>query len=204
MISWRVAMTLAIAAVIGGCATPKQLDDVQLDWRPTESIGTLGVITLVGTPQQKIEIAPLRMTPSSPQLIGENREEATPLPVTTRDDVAAFVTLHLKQMLSDAGLAITESGGNLILRGEVTSFFVTETDLYRGDVRLRLDLVDPSGRVLWSGIVGGTANHFGRSYKEENYLETLSDSLTHAAFNLMHNGDFEKALSGAHHVVRSR
>jgi hypothetical protein len=42
---------------------------------------------------------------------------------------------------------------------------------------------------------GGSSKRFGRSYKAENYYETMSDAITHAASNLANDTGFHQALT---------
>jgi len=58
-----------------------------------------------------------------------------------------------------------------------------------------ISYADASGKELWSGTTGGTATRFGRSYKANNYYETLSDSLIEATYSLITNRSFHDALA---------
>ena len=147
-----------------------------------------------------LRVQPLTDARKDATRIGENREDENEhkiLTVTTRDDVPKFCTEHLETVLGDLGLNTGQTTDGLSLAGEVIQFFVTERNTYVGDVRLKLRLVRPNGDVLWTGLVAGSEEHWGRSYKAENYYETLSDSLVVAAFNLLKEDGFRKALIGA-------
>jgi hypothetical protein len=50
-------------------------------------------------------------------------------------------------------------------------------------------------RLGLSGVVLGSAEHFGRSYKAENYDETFSDMVLHTTYNLLANPAFHEALA---------
>jgi hypothetical protein len=147
----------------------------------------------------KVELRALGDTRARPDLIGENRDkedEGIVLTVTTADSAPRFVTDNLHRVLADAGLDMVNGGGDVILSGELKRFFVLETSTYAGDVSLKLEVRSKGGKLLWAGTVGGTAKRFGRSYKSENYYETLSDSLMDAAYKLLQNESFLKALGG--------
>ncbi len=101
----------------------------------------------------------------------------------------------MKQIIAAAGLDVVDSGGTRVLKGELKQFYVDETDTYKGDVRLLVTLTDASGKAVWTGTTGGTSTRFGRSYKAENYYETLSDSLIEATYNLLKNPGFHDALA---------
>ncbi len=68
------------------------------------------------------------------QAIGENREEPTPKPVTTTEDVGAFVSTHMRELFNKAGLKTVDGDGAVTIKGEVTQFFVRETSVYRSEV----------------------------------------------------------------------
>jgi hypothetical protein len=50
------------------------------------------------------------------------------------------------------------------------------------------------GKEIWSGVLLGAAERFGRSYKADNYYETLSDMVVRASYNLLSNPEFRQAL----------
>ena len=70
---------------------------------------------------------------------------------------------------------------------------VNEGSKYNGDVRLKLQVVR-DGKTTWTGVVSGTSKRFGRSYKAENYYETISDALLHVIQSLAADPGFLDAL----------
>ncbi len=125
-----------------------------------------------------------------PELIAENREKATPRPVTTKDDVGAFVMTHMRRIFYRAGLTTVDSGGDVVISGEVRQFFVEETDTYKASVVIRLTVRNSAGAALWEGDVSGSASTFGRSYSMVNYDQVLSDSIIDATATLLKDHDF--------------
>jgi hypothetical protein len=91
---------------------------------------------------------------------------------------------------------VVDSGGTAILKTELRRFFVDETNTYQAEVILRVTLTDPDGNVLWSGLTSGASARRGRSFRADNYYETLSDSLVGAVQQLIQNRGFHKALAG--------
>lgn len=192
---WKALFICMSCLAISACANNQKLENVPLVWKPTVALGTSGTVDVMYL-QRSITVLPLQDQRSDRGLIGENREQSAPRPITTSGNVAAFMTQHIRDLLAQAGCKIVAANGELRLSGEVVSFFVPETDTYVGDVRIRATLRTASNKIVWQGIVGGTAEHFGRSYKPENYYETLSDSLIHLVENLLRDPDFRKALAG--------
>ena len=216
----HILVTVSAAVLITGCAgtsstgssssssaaTPgsstasaaktDKLENIPLVWRPTTSTAKLGAVDLTGLADTKLQIDPVADTRSNPGFIGQNSEKQPPRKVTTPDSVSGFVTDHLKQLMSAAGINVVDSGGSTILKSEIQQFFVDETETYRGDVRLKVTLTNSAGKTLWTGVTSGTSTRFGRSYKADNYYETLSDSLIEATYNLLQNSGFRAALAG--------
>ncbi len=180
-------------------AAQKPLAGIPLVWKPTTPASEYGAVNLTAVAGAKVEIRELKDARERPDLIGENRDkedEGIVLPVTTSDSPARFVTDNLKRVWSDAGLDLVDAGGDVVVTGELKRFFVLETSTYAGDIHLKLEVKSKDGKILWAGTAGGTAKRFGRSYKSENYYETLSDSLMDAAYKLLQNESFLKALGG--------
>jgi hypothetical protein len=186
--------TLLLTA--GATAAPKLLQNIPLVWKPTDSLGTVGPLNLSGPViSTALHIDPLVDTRNNPSLIAENHENTDRvLPVTTSGDVAAFVTDHVKDTLHLGGLHVVDGPGDLTLSGEIRQYFVTETSTYHSELSLVLHLKDAHGKEVWSGAVAGGAERFGRSYKAENYYETLSDAVIRATYNLLSNPGFTDAF----------
>jgi hypothetical protein len=197
--SHRILSILCTILLLAGSASaaPKLLQNIPLVWKPTETLSSLGPLNLPGPIiSTALHVDKLVDTRSNPSMIAENQETPEkPLPVTTSDDVAAFITDHLREALHGAGLNVVEGPGDMTLSGEVRQFFVTETGTYHSELSLVLHLKDAHGREVWSGAAAGGTDRFGRSYKAENYYETLSDAVVRAAHNLLSNPVFIDAFS---------
>jgi len=176
-------------------AAPKLLRDIPLKWTPTQGFSELGPLDVSGSLlTTKVHFETFVDARSNPESIAENREKADARPVTTKDNVAEFVTLHLRESVHGAGVTTVDDAGDVSISGEIRQFFVTETNLYHGDLSLLVHVKNSQGKEIWSGIIPGGAEHFGRSYKADNYYETMSDMVMRAAYNLLANADFRAAL----------
>lgn len=176
---------------VAAYAAPKLLEHVQLQWKPTSQISLGGA----QISQATIQFEPFKDTRQKPELIGENREDDTPKPVTTADDVGAFVSTHMRELFNRAGLNTVDNNGAVIVTGEVQRFFVGETSTYQAEVEVHLTLMSRAGKKLWSGTASGDAKRFGRSYKLENYYEVLSDALVNTTSSILQSDQFQKAMS---------
>ncbi|HEU4411729.1 MAG TPA: YajG family lipoprotein [Polyangiaceae bacterium] len=119
--------------------------------------------------------------------IGQNTEKAAAVPVVAADDPAAFVKSVVVRQLQSLGATVreqrAESTAQLVLH--LTTFWVNETNRYRAEVRVRAEVLDPSGERRWEGVVVGTASNFGRSLSVVNYQETFSNATLQAADRLL-------------------
>jgi hypothetical protein len=171
----------------------KLLEHIPLQWRPTSSL-QFGTQQVTPSP---VQFATFKDVRPKPELIGENREDdlKPPKPVTTSEDVGAFVSAHIRDLFKQAGLNTVDSNGSVIVKGEVTQFFVTETNTYEAQVAVHLSVESPAGATLWSGVASGDAKRFGRSYKAENYYEVLSDATVNAVSSMLQSSEFQRALA---------
>ena len=183
---------LLMTFALGAEAKTPLLEHVPLRWRATSDL-KLGTMEMAQTP---IQVEPFQDARANPETIGENREDEAPKPVTTNDDVGAFVSRHLRDLLDKGGLKTVDSDGAVIIKGEVEQFFVRETSTYKSTVAIHLTVMSRDGQTLWSGTASGDATRFGRSYKLENYYEVLSDALVNTVSSMLQSPEFQKALSG--------
>jgi hypothetical protein len=189
----RALLFAALTTIaVGAQAKTALLQHVPLKWSPTSAL-KLGTVEMSQAP---IQVESFQDVRPNPQVIGENREDDTPKPVTTADDVGAFVSKHMRELLDHAGLKPVDSGGSVTIKGEVKQFFVRETGTYKSTVAVHLTVLGSDGQTLWSGTASGDATRFGRSYKLENYYEVLSDALVNTVSSMLQSAEFQKALRG--------
>jgi hypothetical protein len=185
-------LLLALAVTLGAHARTVPLQNVPLQWKPTSELQ----LSTMQMPSGSIQFETFQDERNQKETIGENLEDDKPKPVTTTDDVGAFVCTHMRGLFDHAGLKTTDSDGAIRIKGEVRQFFVTETATYKSVVVVHLTVMDRGGKTLWSGLASGDATRFGRSYKLENYYEVLSDAIVNTVSSLLESADFQKALSG--------
>jgi hypothetical protein len=184
-------LVVGAAAVAGG-----DLQNIPLKWTPTSTFVEMGHVDVNGPmASAKIHFEPLVDTRQNPSLVAENREKPEKIrQVTTSGDVAAFVTDHLKDTLHGAGLNIVDGPADVIISGEIRQFFVTEVNTYGGEMSVLLHVKSSAGKELWTGAAAGDSTRWGRSYKADNYYETMSDMILRAAFNLLSTPGFRDAF----------
>lgn len=189
----RLAL-VALLAVSSNAMASKELSNIPLVWSPTQSFAEFGAIDLNGIGNVKVQFNAFTDARKNLALIAENHEKEPPRQVTTKDNVASFLTDHVKETFGKAGLDVVDSGGDVVVSGEIRDFFVNETDQYVGNITVYVTLTNTSGKVLWQGVAGGGASNFGRSYKADNYYETLSNAVLKLSNSLLNSPGFHGAL----------
>ncbi|MEK6211972.1 MAG: hypothetical protein AABM64_16655 [Pseudomonadota bacterium] len=198
----RFHFALAVFATcmsLGNFATVNaadKLEGIPLTWKPTSPISERAPLDLKGLEGIKLQIDPFTDKREDPAFIGRNMNKVPLRKVTTNDDVARFVTYQVKLLMSGLGLKVVESGGDVILKGEIRRFFVEETNRYNAEVELQATFTDANGKILWVVATTGTSSRFGIAYKANNYYEVLSDALIGATHELVQNPGFRKVLTG--------
>jgi hypothetical protein len=187
-----ILTALLLSVALTAASNPKLLEHIPLQWRPTSAL-QLGTIQIAAS---TVTIAPFTDGRDNKELIGENREDKIPKPVTTTDDVGAFVSTNIRRLFDQAGLKTVDSNAAVIIQGEVKQFFVREESTYKSTVEIHLTVTDQDGKTLWKGLASGDATRFGRSYKAENYYEVLSDAVVNTVSSMLQADDFRKAMSG--------
>lgn len=188
----RARLLMLSLVATAAYAAPKYLEHVHLQWKPTSEL-QLGTAQMS---QARIQFLPFQDTRSNKEAIGENNEDDKPKPVTTPDDVGAFVGTHMRELFNHAGMKTVDSDGDVVIKGEITQFYVRETSTYKSEVGVHVTVTDRSGKTLWAGLASGDANRFGRSYKLENYEEVLSDAVVNTVSSMLESPQFQSALSG--------
>lgn len=185
---------LSVAVTLSAYAYAKTalLENIPLQWKPTSELQ----LSTMQMPSGSIQFDTFQDERNRKEMIGENLEDNTPKPVTTSDDVGAFVSSHMRVLFDRAGLKTVDSDAAIRVKGEVRQFFVTETATYKSILVVHLTVTDREGKTLWSGLASGDATRFGRSYKAENYYEVLSDAVVNTASSLLESAEFQKALAG--------
>jgi hypothetical protein len=159
---------------------PKLVEGVSLEWRPTGEIGRAAVDALHAFKGKRVQVRPFVDDREDKRLIARNTEQRTVKTLNTRDDVGAWCSTRLEDVLHEATVQVVDRDPDLIVSGNVTHFMVVEKDVYRGTVSLVLTVTDGTGKALWTNTVTGEAKRWGRSYSQENYMETLSAALLRA------------------------
>ncbi len=187
---------LLLLVCLSLCLLSCALENIPMEWRPTADLyreaDTRNLSPLLA---EKIKLVPFVDLRENPKEIGRNVERPTrPKPVTTRDDVGQWCTEKFRYCLGQFGITPVTSGASLILKGEIVQFYVREDNLYNGNVGLRLKAERPNGKVVWQGMMVGSISRMGRSLKDENYYEILSDSFVQAFHAFLKDDSLAKAL----------
>ncbi len=195
-------LLLALAVLVVGPAEAKKkkklLHGIPMVWSPTDDIGDVGVVNLTDLYDITIGVTPFTDKRRDPEVIAKNIEDmddGVVLEVTTSDDVGAWVSDRFVFVLESLGMTVASTDADVEIEGEIRRFFVEEDNMYEGDVGILLT-VKKGDEVLWKGMTNGSAKRWGRSYKADNYFETLSDATLEAIHNAIRDRHFRDALAG--------
>jgi len=183
---------LLVTLMLCGCASVHV--DVPLIWKPTNDLYDADSSTLTSLNAHNYKIAAFTDIRQNKKEIARNIESSEEKLVTTRDDVAEWCSSRFKDIVKQNGFNVVEENANVTIKGEILQFYVTEDSLYKANVGVKITVEGAGGKVMWQGLMAGHAKRFGRSYKLENYYETLSDAYLDSVNGLLKNQEFRAAL----------
>lgn len=192
--SLSVLVCLLVAIILTGFTSLKS--DVPLVWSPTNEVLDAGTGTLAGLYSYKYKIMPFTDMRENKKEIARNTEHNDEKLVTTRDDVAVWCRDNFEDIVKQHGLNVVKTNANVIIKGEVLKFYVTEDSMYKAKVGIRITVENAMGKILWQGVTTGAEDRFGRSHDLENYHKTLSDAYLNAVKSLLRDHGFQTALRG--------
>jgi hypothetical protein len=174
-------------------AVYKPLTNQKLYWKPTNEISDIAVGSLAN---HKFKIAAFKDARATKpkNRIGVNIEGRDKKYVDAdTGDFGPFVTTHISETLTKAGMDIVQSGEKITLSGEIKDLFVEEENTYKGRAIIKY-VATKGGTVVWSGVMSGSATRFGRSYKMDNYMESVSDAIMDSLAKLTADQEFKTAV----------
>ncbi len=191
--SFRVAGVIFAVLTTIAIAAPKELI-VVLKWNPNVKL-PMPTLDMTGG-LFSFSVAPVIDKRDKGTQIGENVEGKVPVPVYTKSDVPAFIGEHLAAQLKRIGLDVQAGEtGQRVLRPELVEFWVSEGNHYNASVRVKVTITDTRGKELWTGMVGGGSDNFGRSLKPDNYTEAYSNSIQELAAKLVSAPGFRASIA---------
>jgi hypothetical protein len=196
----RFLVTVAAFLLCAGAGAPAMgadLTDIPLMWKPTDTISSLDAIDMTAFQNATFAMKPFNDLRKRPEEIGKNVEKRLTdrvRLVTTKNDVALWLTDHFGQVLKEFDIDVVKSNSTFTLEADVVKFYVTEESQYKADVGLKVRLRSKNGDMLWEGMVSTSSSQWGSSYKADNYYEALSNATISAVYALLKNDSFRQAV----------
>jgi hypothetical protein len=184
---------IIITALLCGMASA-DLTDVPLVWTPVNNSYNVSPATIAGYGSHKFKIMPFSDLRKDKEEIGRNIERGQLKLVTTKDDAGRWCADALKEIFRHYGLKLADTKETVILKGDIVKLHVTESSTYEATATVKMTARNSSGNVLWQGTINGNSKRFGRSYKLDNYYESLSEAYQDAVNGMLKNSAFRKAL----------
>jgi hypothetical protein len=186
-----------LSATQGQLSLFPDLIDIPLEWKPSREIRATPDMDLMLLQRKKIEIKLFQDLREDQSEIGRNVEKKftdKDRLVTTKDNVAEWLTRNFTDVLTDLNVLTTKEQGDAFLDADILKFQVKESGRYSATILLKMRLLSREGTVLWEDVIVGTSNNWGVFFKKDNYYEGLSDACIDAANNLVRNERFKAAL----------
>ena len=171
--------------------------DIPLEWKPSREIKATPDMDLMLLQRKKIEVKLFNDLRSNQSEIGRNVEKKftdEDRLVTTKDNVAEWLTRNFTEVLTDLNVLTTKEQGDAYLTADIQKFYVKESGRYSASILLKMQLLSREGEVLWENIILGASNNWGVFFKKDNYNEGLSNACIDAANNLVRNEGFKEGL----------
>lgn len=185
-----IACLIGASTVALGAQKPL---NVPLKWTPDETADAPPIDVTGGVHALRME--PVVDKREKGAAIGENTKKKPPVPIVTSSDVPAFVGEQVGSLLKRFGVELTTAvDAARVMRLELLELWCVDSDLYHGTARLKVTVTDASGRELWSAVVSGGSDNYGRSLRPINFQETLSNAIQTFAVNLLKADAFQKAV----------
>jgi hypothetical protein len=190
---------LASLALLGGCSTTGASRGplvVPLAYTPEHARDSIKPYP-AELPASRIFVGRFEDKREKADAIGVNTEHSNPVQVVAGTDPAEFFRQTLIKQLRRAGLNLVEDAGQAdrMISGDLTRFWVEESNNYQGEIDATVRVTDKGGMVRWNGAVVGQGQNFGRSLSAENYRETLSDAMVRLTYeSLLVNPEFQNAI----------
>jgi hypothetical protein len=203
-----------VAALAAPLRAAKGFTEIPLEWRPTITRLDLKVPEIDHAPFARVRIRVDTFADARGVAAGTLGETSAAggasVPLSTPDDLPAFVTDEFLALLRDFDLPVIDDrqlramGADVVdknativqVKGSIATFSVTVGKALDAEVRLDVTLVDARGQDLWKGSSSGKAGRLGRSYKLRDAQEALSEALQEAIAQLLRTPDFLHALAG--------
>lgn len=195
---WLKTFSMAVAMLMASGCGKQAVDNLRVNVRYTPQSQVKAEALTWVRPEVTVALAPVVDERHDTTRIGENIEETPAVSVYEDPPGSSASTVQdaIHQELSKLGVRLVEtpSEAERVLQVALVRFWVSEDNTYNAECRLRVRVVDSTGKELVTVLVTGNSKRFGRSLSDENYLEALSGAFVEAFENLIQNADFQHAM----------
>jgi hypothetical protein len=149
------------------------------------------------SPGLRLYVEPMEDGRDDRSTIGANAEDGRHIPVySTGETPAQFVEGAIRRELAHVGFPLTAGpeGATRTLSVKLVKFFVLETGTYEAEINAMVQVTDPQGKVLFTGLAIGSKKQWGKSLSSDNYREVLSKATQAMVGDLFANPNFQRAL----------
>jgi hypothetical protein len=186
---------LFVAAALTGGAVPQQKPlVVPLKWTPIPKENLRPPTIDITGGLLTVRFEPVADKREQGRQIGENTEGKTPVPIVTDSNVATFLDQCITGQMRALGLSVVKDKPERVVALELIDLWASESSGYRCTIRLKVQVRTADGQEIWTGLVGGTGENYGRSLRVANYQETISNAILDWVYALAREPKFNLAL----------
>ena len=169
---------ICVAFLMGGCASHRDIMvngvkaglKISLSWENPGSIDRKAAVTLMVKEPVAIVVHDAR---ANMTLVGHSAENGKN--VATKDDLNQAYEVHINRLFTEAGFKVKKTASTII-DITINDLFVEEANTYRGLMKGTVQVIK-NDTPVWSNVSLGNAKRWGKSFKEDNYNEALTNTI---------------------------
>ena len=193
----EIVLTVLVTASLAMCKD----SIISLKWIPTDDFSHYDEVTIDKLLKLRVKIISVSDNRETIRDIGINIEKKQENHYYTNDNVASWASDRINYILEQFGVNLVTTRPDILVAFKILRFYVTEGNIYSGDVAFKVSAYANDNRLLWTGVVAGNSRKWGRSFSSENYLECICNSFLEAICKLLKNDAFLKAVDTNQAVV---
>jgi hypothetical protein len=179
-----VSVMLVVAGLAASVAGAQKSLLVRLKWTPNKTDNQLFPVLDITGGLFTVRFDPMADKRNKGRQIGENTQGKTPVSIRTYDNVGTFLDKWITDKMRGLGLTITQDNPERVITLELIELWAIESTRYQCVIRVKVQVLTPDGKEIWAGVIAGNGENWGRSLKELNYQETISNAILDLIYTL--------------------
>ncbi len=110
------------------------------------------------------------------KLIGEFNAGDSTCYYYTNAPITEWSRNVLEYLFKSVGIKFNSQKPELTIQPTLLDFFILEGQMYKGIVRLKLDIFDTAGTIITTDTATGKSNYWGKSFSAGNYNNSIGNA----------------------------